>query len=38
MYAMNRADFLVAASQTGTPVADLNAEELCREMSDASGQ
>jgi hypothetical protein len=33
---MNRVDFLVAASQTGTPVADLNEEELRREIHDAS--
>jgi predicted HTH domain antitoxin len=36
MCAMNRVDFLVAASQTGTPVADLSAEELRREIQDAS--
>ena len=35
MCAMNRVDFLVAASQTGTPVADLNEEELRREIHDA---
>jgi hypothetical protein len=32
MCGMNRMDFLVAASQIGTPVADLNEEELRREM------
>jgi len=35
MCGMNRVDFLVAASQTGTPVADLNEEELRREIHDA---
>jgi hypothetical protein len=35
MCAMNRVDFLVAASQTGTPVADLNEAELRREIHDA---
>ena len=34
MCAMNRVDFLVAASQTGTPVAGLDAEELRREIYD----
>jgi predicted HTH domain antitoxin len=36
MCGMNRVDFLVAASQTGTPVADLNEEELRREIRDAT--
>ncbi len=36
MCGMNRVDFLVAASQTGTPIADLNEEELRREVRDAS--
>jgi hypothetical protein len=36
MCAMNRVDFLVAASQAGTPVADLDAEGLRREIHDAS--
>ena len=36
MCGMNRVDFLVAASQTRTPVADLNEEELRREIHDAS--
>jgi hypothetical protein len=36
MCGMNRVDFLVAASQAGTPVADLNSEELLREIHDAS--
>ena len=36
MCGMNRVDFLVAASQTGTPVADLNEEELRREIHDAT--
>jgi hypothetical protein len=36
MCGMNRVDFLVAASQTGTPVADLNEQELRREIHDAS--
>jgi hypothetical protein len=35
MCAMNRVDFLVAASREGTPVADLNKEELSREIEDA---
>jgi hypothetical protein len=36
MCGVNRVDFLVAASQAGTPVADLNEEELRREIHDAS--
>ena len=36
MCGMNRVDFLVAASQTGTCVADLNEEELRREIHDAT--
>jgi predicted HTH domain antitoxin len=36
MCGMNRVDFLVAASQTGTPVADLNEQELRREIRDAT--
>ena len=36
MCGMNRVDFLVAASQTGTPVADLNEQELRREIHDAT--
>ena len=35
MCAMNRVDFLVAASREGIPVADLNKEELSREIEDA---
>lgn len=38
MCAMNRVDFLVAASQAGTPVADLEAEELRREIHDAAAK
>jgi hypothetical protein len=33
---MNRVDFLAAASQEGTPVADLNEEELDREIGNAT--
>jgi len=33
---VNRVDFLVAASHAGTPIADLNEEELRREIHDAS--
>jgi len=32
---MNRVDFLVLASQSGTPVADLNDEEVSKELGDA---
>ena len=35
MCEMNRVDFLVAASREGTPVADLNEEELSREIGNA---
>ncbi len=36
MCGMNRVDFLMAASQAGTPIADLNSEELRREIHDAT--
>ena len=36
MCGMNRVDFLVAASLAGTPIADLNEEELRREIHDAT--
>lgn len=35
MCGMNRVDFLVLASQSGTPVADLNDEEVSKELGDA---
>jgi hypothetical protein len=36
MCGLNRVDFLVAASEAGTPVADLDSAELRREIEDAS--
>ena len=36
MCAMNRVDFLAAASREGTSVTDLNKEELSREIEDAT--
>jgi hypothetical protein len=36
MCGLNRVDFLVAAGQAGVPVADLDGDELKRELEDAS--